>query len=358
MAVVEKTVYNIREKITKITNEVLTSLGLDGTAESIEAVEVKADAAKATADEVKNKIDTATTLADYNIANAYTKTETDNAIATAVANADHLKRAIVENLPEVDAADANTIYMVPIQDGSGDQRYNEYMYINDAFEKIGSSEVVLTGYATEDYVNTEVQSVTTAYEAADTTLSTNLTTAYETADTTTLEIAKTYADGLSMNYATAAQGAKADTAVQAEDIVEGLTAGTIHVKDQDVPIHGLGTAAFANANAFAPASSVITEEQIKNIVKTVIEEMGFIPTKNIERVTDIRLKEDNTLAYDLNDGTDGELNRTTAVYLDETNNLKYTYNDGEDGGTDCVKNVYLTEDGKQLMYSYDDGVTE
>lgn len=39
-------------------------------------------------------------------------------------------------------------------------------------------------------------------------------TAYEAADATTLQSAKDYADGLAGNYATAAQGAKADTAVQ------------------------------------------------------------------------------------------------------------------------------------------------
>lgn len=43
-------------------------------------------------------------------------------------------------------------------------------------------------------------------------------TAYEAADATTLQSAKDYADGLAGNYATAAQGAKADTALQPEAI--------------------------------------------------------------------------------------------------------------------------------------------
>lgn len=45
-------------------------------------------------------------------------------------------------------------------------------------------------------------------------------TAYEAADATTLKSAKTYADGLAGNYATAAQGAKADTAVQPAEIAD------------------------------------------------------------------------------------------------------------------------------------------
>lgn len=44
--------------------------------------------------------------------------------------------------------------------------------------------------------------------------------AYEAADATTLQSAKDYADGLAGNYATAAQGAKADTAVQPAEIAD------------------------------------------------------------------------------------------------------------------------------------------
>jgi len=78
--------------------------------------------------------------------------------------------------------------------------------------------------------------------------------------------AKAYADGLAGNYATAAQGAKADTALQAADIVTGATNGTIAVKGTDVAVKGLGTAAYANADAFdaagvgaAQAASALTE---------------------------------------------------------------------------------------------------
>lgn len=45
-------------------------------------------------------------------------------------------------------------------------------------------------------------------------------TAYEAADATTLQSAKDYADGLAGNYATAAQGEKADTAVQPAAIAD------------------------------------------------------------------------------------------------------------------------------------------
>lgn len=137
-----------------------------------------------------------TTISGYGITDAYTKSQTDSAISKAVANADHLKRSIVEALPSVDAADEHTIYMVAKTSGavgSGETNgYDEYMLVvsgsTKKFEKIGDSAVDLTDYATKAYAD---QSEADALSAA-----------------------KTYANGLAKNYATSAQGTKADSAVQ------------------------------------------------------------------------------------------------------------------------------------------------
>ena len=131
-----------------------------------------------------------TTISGYGITDAYTKTQTDSQIATAIAKADHLKRSIVSVLPSVTDADEHTIYMVPKTTASKeDNGYDEYMLVvsgnTKKFEKIGDSAVDLTDYATKDYAD---------------------------------QAAKTYADGLAKNYATAAQGGKADTAVQSVKI--------------------------------------------------------------------------------------------------------------------------------------------
>lgn len=96
--------------------------------------------------DISGKADKATTLMGYGITNAYTKGEVDSAISTAVANSGHLKRLIVESLPDVKTADANTIYMVLEDNGSGDNKYVEYMAINGAWEKTGDSTVDLSGY--------------------------------------------------------------------------------------------------------------------------------------------------------------------------------------------------------------------
>ena len=62
-----------------------------------------------------------------------------------------LKRAIVQSLPVSDI-DEYTIYMVPKTGSTGDI-YNEYMYLGNDWELIGSTEVDLTGYATEQWIN-------------------------------------------------------------------------------------------------------------------------------------------------------------------------------------------------------------
>lgn len=285
----------------------------------------EADLETELATKINGKADKATTLAGYGITDAYAKGETDSKIAEAVANADHLKREIVEALPEVASADAHTIYMVAIEGGEGEQKYEEFMLINGAFEKIGDSAVDLTGYATEAYVD---QAESDAVQAAKTYTDTEVANAVaevkvyaDQAETDAIASAKTYADGLiagldvtdaevegqyvsavsevdgkvvvsrkqlpakpviaegatdgtisvdgadvpvhglgsaafteAGDYATAEQGGKADTALQKEDIVTGTANGTIAVDGSDVAVKGLGSAAYTEANAYATAA--------------------------------------------------------------------------------------------------------
>lgn len=263
------------------------------------------------------KADKATTLAGYGITDAYTSSQTDSKIAAAIAAAPHLKRTIVEQLPEVEEADENTIYMVGTGAGSEDSAYEEYMVINGAFERIGTSDVDLTHYATKEYADqAEADAISTA--ATDATQKAN----------TAKQNAKTYADSLiagldvedtevegqyvsavsevdgkikvsrkqlpakpviaegatdgtisvdgadvpvhglgsaafteAGDYATAEQGGKADTALQKEDIVTGTANGTIAVDGSDVAVKGLGSAAYTKANAYATAAQGAEADQ-------------------------------------------------------------------------------------------------
>ena len=192
------------------------------------------------------KADKSTTLAGYGIDDAYTKGQTDSAIKSAIANSGHLKRTIVTQLPEASAADEHTIYMIKKSSPDGTNAYDEYMVVNESgtkkLEKVGDSKVDLTNYATK----TEVQ---TAKSEAINTASGDATTKANKA----LSDAKSYADGLAENYATAAQGAKADTALQKASITSGATNGSIAVGGTDVAVKGLGSAAYVATTAFDAA---------------------------------------------------------------------------------------------------------
>lgn len=58
----------------------------------------------------------------------------------------------------------------------------------------------------------------------------------------------------SKDYATAAQGTKADSALQSADITTGSANGTISVKGTNVAVHGLGSAAYTEASAYATSA--------------------------------------------------------------------------------------------------------
>lgn len=133
-------------------------------------------------DLLDEKADKATTLEGYGITDAYTKTEIDVKIGEAVAAADHLKRKIIETIEYEDETSTvvdiektilnslskdetgnyidvdKYIYMIPIGPVEDDNKYYEYIAIDISdsdvpeylFEKVGSWEVNLDGYVTND----------------------------------------------------------------------------------------------------------------------------------------------------------------------------------------------------------------
>lgn len=279
--------------------------------------------------EIDKKANKATTLAGYGIGDAYTKTEVDSHITSAVANAHHLKREIVAQLPEVSAANEDTIYMVPDSGsadaaGSNKSVYTEYMLINGAFERIGTSDADLSNYFTKDQVTSAIATAKseaasdaqdkadTAKEAAIVAASTDATTKANAAEESAIteagkkadtaeKNAKAYADGLAKNYATAEQGTKADTALQAADVVEGTVNGAISVKGSSVKVHGLGTAAYAATDAFATATQgtkADTALQAADVISGTAN--GTISVKGI----DVAVKGLGSAAYQNSDAFD------------------------------------------------------
>ena len=96
--------------------------------------------------------------------NVYTKEETNTAISNAIANADHLRRTIVNSIDNINinADDAlQYIYMVPAENSAENNKYNEFIiieYLVDdtptrILEKVGSWEVNLDNYYTKEEIN-------------------------------------------------------------------------------------------------------------------------------------------------------------------------------------------------------------
>lgn len=80
----------------------------------------------------------ATALADY-----MTGTEVNTAITTAVADAAHIKFEAVDALPATGTA--NVIYLVPNGGVEGNAK-DEYMWVGGKWERMGSTDVDLSGY--------------------------------------------------------------------------------------------------------------------------------------------------------------------------------------------------------------------
>lgn len=80
---------------------------------------------------------------------------TEAYVTSAVANAGHLKREKVDALPNVSLAKENVIYMVS-NNTAGNNKFDEYMLIDGAFEKTGSSDVDLSGYYTSTQTDLEI----------------------------------------------------------------------------------------------------------------------------------------------------------------------------------------------------------
>lgn len=108
----------------------------------------------------------------YTKSEVYTKGEADDAIAAAVADAEHLKRKTFNTITEAETfitQNALTaeqyIYMIPVEGGANGDKYDEYMYIDGALERVGDWEVDLSDYAKASVVNglsTEVSGIKTS----------------------------------------------------------------------------------------------------------------------------------------------------------------------------------------------------
>ena len=72
-----------------------------------------------------------------------TASDVSTAIASALENVTGIDFEIVQSLPQT--GEAGVIYLIAHAHGTGDS-YDEYIYVNNAFEKIGNTDIDLSGY--------------------------------------------------------------------------------------------------------------------------------------------------------------------------------------------------------------------
>ena len=231
----------------------------------------------------------------------YTKEQADSAIAAAVANVDHLKREIVEALPDAVDADANTIYMVSRGLTDDDNKYYEYILINGIFEPVGSWEVDLSKYATKEEVTSLSNTVKSNKDELDEkilNLQNDLddeierATAAEGANATAAANALTAAQ----EAKTAAQEAKtaADKAQEEIDIVEEAIEGRLLSDDDKTKLEKLvlsddgtvGVSGTINASNVKELDTWLennSAEHVKNLTdnnlsQELAEKINFITT--------------------------------------------------------------------------------
>ncbi|MCC3208209.1 hypothetical protein LLG85_01035 [bacterium TM462] len=89
---------------------------------------------------------------------AYAKSaDVNSQIATAVSGITQIDYSVVESLPST--GKKGIIYLVANSD-SGNNIYDEYIYINSKFEKLGSRELDLSSYAKKTEIPTKVSALT------------------------------------------------------------------------------------------------------------------------------------------------------------------------------------------------------
>ena len=169
---------------------------LDTIAEGATKITVDSSLSNESENPVQNKIIKTALDGKANLAHNhddlyYTETEVDEKVEQLQSALDSLvgfEAQIVEELPP--AGEDGVMYLVLSEEGVEQDIYNEYIWVNGKFEKIGNTavEVDLSGYATKVYVGEQLSGyVTTSKLASDLETKANVTHNHAVTDITDLQ---------------------------------------------------------------------------------------------------------------------------------------------------------------------------
>ena len=97
-----------------------------------------------------NEIQDAIISNETAISNTYTKSEVDGAISSAISGVTSFDYEVVDSLPV--SGVKGTIYLVH-DDGTAPNYYDEYIYVNNAWEKIGDTQIDISGKEDKTYLS-------------------------------------------------------------------------------------------------------------------------------------------------------------------------------------------------------------
>ena len=243
-------------KIQAVEGDIAT---IKGSAETEGSIANAISQSKNYTDTVKGELDSA--IAAKADANAvYTKADADAAIQKAITDSGHLKRSIVGSLPAESDADTNTIYMVPKSTVDGaQQHYDEFMFLNGAFEKIGDTKVDLADYATKGEVAAAKNEAVSA-AAAD--ASTKADAARDAAIAAATADAQTKADK-------ALEDAKADTTAKVAESLQSAK-GYADSLASNYEVAGAADKALESAKGYADGIKTAAEKIAKDYTDTQV----------------------------------------------------------------------------------------
>lgn len=122
-----------------------------------------------------------------------TKASVEALVAEKIAQASHMKKEVVQELPAAEDADANTFYLIKIESTTGKDKYEIWTKIGTELILIDDTSLDLSGYFTAEQVKAAI--ATAKQEAIDSAVATADTNAQAKADKA-LADAKSYTDGL------------------------------------------------------------------------------------------------------------------------------------------------------------------